>query len=115
MMADIFFTTNADLAAKHPKQQPEMRRMVRQEDVRPRALHEKFSPDPNAAKRPVRVIMSSDLRKIEDNRKRLAVAAERKALIERRRVAAAAAATGAEAPKPERKKPGRKPKEKAAK
>lgn len=96
-MSDPFFTTNMPLRGKRDEGKPERVRVIRREDVAPRTLHSKFAPDPNAKPEQTRVLMSSDLRTMAENKRHLEVSAQRKAVM------AKAAAEG----KPEAKKPKR--------
>lgn len=98
-MSNPFFSTNMPLKGKRDAGKPEEVRVVRREDVRAKSLHSRFQPDPNARPEATRVIMSSDLRKMEENRRHMAVSAQRKAAVEK--------ATAAKGEAPAEKKPVR--------
>ena len=79
-----FFSTNMPLGAKRTEGRPEALRSVSKDNVKLKAFPRQFQSDPGALPEPRRVIMSSDLRRLQDNKERLRVAAERKAAAELR-------------------------------
>ena len=84
-----FFSTDMPLGAKRIVNQPETLRSVTKDSVNPKAFPRQFQPTPGVLPEPRRIIMSSDLRRLQENKERLRISAERKA-VERLKAAAVA-------------------------